>query len=109
MDGIWIPIIAIACAPVIAIGVPIARAWARRIEAQGQQPRMPSVPSVPSDLGARLERMEQAIDAIAVEIERVSEAQRFTTRLLAESGAGAARAVLPQDVGARVPEGVDAH
>jgi hypothetical protein len=32
----------------------------------------------------RLERMEQAIDAMAVEIERISEAQRFTTRLLSE-------------------------
>ena len=32
----------------------------------------------------RLERMEQAIDAMAVEIERIAEAQRFTTRLLAE-------------------------
>lgn len=32
----------------------------------------------------RLERMEQAIDAMAVEMERVSEGQRFTTRLIAE-------------------------
>ena len=33
---------------------------------------------------AQLQRMEQAIDAMAVEIERISEAQRFTTRLLSE-------------------------
>ena len=32
----------------------------------------------------RMERIEQAIDAVAVEIERVSEGQRFTTRLLTE-------------------------
>lgn len=32
----------------------------------------------------RLERMEQALDAVAVEVERVSEGQRFTTKLLAE-------------------------
>ena len=32
----------------------------------------------------RLERMEQAIDSIAIEIERVSEGQRFVTRLMAE-------------------------
>jgi hypothetical protein len=32
--------------------------------------------------------MEQAIDSIAVEVERISEGQRFTTKLLAErSGA----------------------
>jgi hypothetical protein len=35
-------------------------------------------------VSARLERMEQAIDAIAVEVERISEGQRFTTRLLSE-------------------------
>ncbi|MEO7965836.1 MAG: hypothetical protein ABIT38_18145 [Gemmatimonadaceae bacterium] len=32
----------------------------------------------------RLGRMEQAIDAMAVEMERISEGQRFTTKLLAE-------------------------
>lgn len=35
-------------------------------------------------LEQRLERMEQAIDAMASEVERVAEGQRFTTRLLAE-------------------------
>jgi hypothetical protein len=35
-------------------------------------------------LEARLERMEQAIDAMATEVERVAEGQRFTSRLLAE-------------------------
>jgi ribosomal protein S13 len=35
-------------------------------------------------LEERLERMEQAIDAMATEVERVSEGQRFTSRLLAE-------------------------
>jgi hypothetical protein len=33
---------------------------------------------------ARLERMEQAVDAIAVEIERISEGQRFVTALMAK-------------------------
>ena len=32
----------------------------------------------------RLSRMEQAIDAMAVEVERVAEGQRFATRLLSE-------------------------
>ncbi len=32
----------------------------------------------------RLSRMEQAIDAMAVEMERISEGQRFTTKLLSE-------------------------
>lgn len=33
---------------------------------------------------ARLSRLEQAVDAIALEIERISEGQRFTTKLLSE-------------------------
>jgi hypothetical protein len=36
-----------------------------------------------------MERLEQAVDAIAIEIERISEGQRFMTRLLAE-GSGPA-------------------
>ena len=32
----------------------------------------------------RLERIEQAVDAIAIEVERISEGQRFTSRLLAD-------------------------
>lgn len=35
-------------------------------------------------LDERLGRMEQAIEAMAIEVERVSEGQRFTSRLLAE-------------------------
>jgi hypothetical protein len=32
----------------------------------------------------RLQRIEQAVESIAVEVERIGEAQRFTTKLLAE-------------------------
>jgi hypothetical protein len=43
----------------------------------------PVTPTVASD--QRLDRLEHAIEAIAIEIERVSEGQRFVTKLLAES------------------------
>ena len=33
---------------------------------------------------ARMTRLEQAIEAIAVEVERIAEGQRFVTKLLAE-------------------------
>lgn len=33
---------------------------------------------------ARMERLETAIDAIAVEVERIAESQRFTAKLMAE-------------------------
>jgi hypothetical protein len=53
------------------------------------------------EIAQRLGRMEQAIDATAVEVERISEAQRFTTKLLVEKGhqapveGGRARAITP--------------
>jgi hypothetical protein len=34
---------------------------------------------------ARFEQLEQAIDAVAIEIERVGEAQRFQARVLSEA------------------------
>ena len=70
IDGVWVPIVLFATAPIMAIGIPIARAYARKIEKGGTSER------VPSDVSARLERMEQAIDSIAVEVERISEGQR---------------------------------
>ena len=37
-----------------------------------------------ADLRMRLERIEHAVDAIAIEVERISEGQRFTSKLLAD-------------------------
>ena len=65
---------------VIAIGVPIARAFARRMDRRSQA-------STPPELTPRLDRMEQAIEAVAIEVERISEGQRFVTRLLSEGRA----------------------
>ena len=42
------------------------------------------------DLDDRLIRLEQAVDAVAVEVERVGEGQRYVTRIL---GAGAAEPI----------------
>jgi hypothetical protein len=77
IDGALIPIVAILAFAGTAIGVPLARAHARRID-RGPNDQMPL------ELKTRLERMEQALDSIAIEVERISEAQRFTTKLLAE-------------------------
>lgn len=82
IGGEWIPILAIAIVPITAIGWPLARAAAKRMEEGASAPR------IPADVSARLERMEQAIDSIAVEVERISEGQRFTTKLLSERAGG---------------------
>ena len=67
----------IMCA-VIAIGIPIARAFARRMDKRGA--------TAPADgeTRMRLERIEHAVDAIALEVERISEGQRFTSKVLAD-------------------------
>ena len=76
-DPILIPIIFVSSIPIIALGYPIVRAYTRRLE---QRP----LSSVTPDVAHRLERMEQALDSIAIEVERISEGQRFTTKLLSE-------------------------
>lgn len=38
----------------------------------------------------RLEQLQQSVDAIAIEVERISEAQRFTTQLLTKRAEAAA-------------------
>jgi len=81
IPGELIPIALFTMIGVTIIFAPIARAVARRIE-RGASGGGDS-PALPNDVGARLERMEQAIDAIAVEVERIAEGQRFTSKLLA--------------------------
>lgn len=61
---------------------PIAISIARAVWKRSSLPRQAVVPGDTH----RLERMEQAMDAIAIEIERISEGQRFVTRLLSERG-----------------------
>jgi hypothetical protein len=78
INALMVPIVALICVAASAIGIPIARAYARRIERGSRDS------SVPPELQSRLERMEQALDSIAIEVERISEGQRFTTKLLAE-------------------------
>jgi hypothetical protein len=81
---ILIPFGAFGTAIVLAIGVPIARAFSRRMDADSRGPR------IPAEVVDRLERMEQTLEAVAIEVERITEGQRFTTKLLSEStGRGA--------------------
>ncbi|HKR10184.1 MAG TPA: hypothetical protein VJS39_13405 [Gemmatimonadaceae bacterium] len=65
----------------IVILLPLARAIARKMDRR-------SVQQVPPEVTAQLEHLNQAVDAIALEVERISEGQRFTTRLLTEQREG---------------------
>jgi hypothetical protein len=91
---IVVPLGFFAMVTTIAIGLPLVRAAARRSE------RTPAA-GISPEVAARLERMEQAIDSIAIEMERVSEGQRFTTRLLSDR----AREGAPADASRRLGNG----
>lgn len=91
---------------ILAVLMPMAFAIARTIFRRGSMPK--PAPQI-LESAARLERMENAIDTMAVEIERISEGQRFVTGLLAgraEQGAlsgslqGAAEERVPVRAGA---------
>jgi hypothetical protein len=83
LNGVMVPIVLFVMTGVTVILAPLARAYARRLE-KGESGTGGT--RLSSDIAARLERMEHAIDSIAIEVERISEGQRFTTKLLAERG-----------------------
>ena len=64
---------------IIALGIPLIRMISKRFERGAQLPPPPS-----PEITTRLERIEQAIDAVAIEVERIAEAQRFAAKLMAE-------------------------
>ena len=92
-EEIVIPLAGMLMIIVLAIGVPLVRAMGRRWESEARLPR--------SDMESaqRLARIEQAIDAMALEVERISEGQRFVTRLLSDRVPE--RVALPQESGQR--------
>ena len=61
---------------------PLAAGFARSLWKRANKPIQ--LPAVFNETAQRLERLEGAVDAIAIEIERISEGQRFVTRLLSE-------------------------
>jgi len=63
---------------IMVLGFPVVRLITRWLE-----PR-PVPPRELTSINSRLERIESAVDAIAVEVERISEAQRFSARLQSE-------------------------
>lgn len=72
---------------VLFVLAPIAISAARLMWKRARNPARPT--ALPDD-SRRLERLEQGVDAIAIEVERISEGQRFVTRLLSEAHDGAA-------------------
>ncbi|MGH7712494.1 MAG: hypothetical protein ACREOG_14485 [Gemmatimonadaceae bacterium] len=92
-EEIVVPLAGMLMIVVLAIGIPLVRAMGRRWENEARQPR-----SDPEAM-QRLARIEQAIDAMALEVERISEGQRFVTRLMSDKAPE--RVALPQESGQR--------
>ncbi|MEP6765365.1 MAG: hypothetical protein ABJB66_13690 [Gemmatimonadaceae bacterium] len=93
MSPFIVPIVMFITAGLAVILTPLARAYAKKLEHSSTQ-------EIPSQVNQRLDRMEQAIDVIAEQVERVAEGQRFTTKLLTERNASEAA----QRIAAQKPE-----
>ena len=78
-------VVAISIVSIIFVLGPLAGGFARTIWTRSSRPPLP--PAAFSETAQRLERLEAAVDTIAVEIERISEGQRFVTKLLSEGQA----------------------
>ena len=78
----------VMCA-VMVIGWPIARAFGKRLE------QRTVAPSGNPAMADQLQRIEQAVEAMSIEIERISESQRFMAKL--QNAKSAEPIALPAD------------
>ena len=86
-------IVGLAFAFIFAVLMPMSIAMARRIW-RGSKPS--AIAKSDDTLTPRLDRLEQAVDAIAIEVERISEGQRFMTKVLTERPGTVRQPVAPE-------------
>jgi len=87
----------------IAIAIrSVAHVWGKHLDANRRADGLEREWSAVSGaVEQRLERIEAAVDTIAVEVERISEAQRFAARLAAERDQRYAASLPPSATEAR--------
>jgi hypothetical protein len=73
---------------------PLSVAYARRIWRRSAAP-----PALPPEFNDRMSNLERGVEAVAIEVERVGEGQRFVTQLLAEADHRRQVQALPADLG----------
>ncbi|MEO7085751.1 MAG: hypothetical protein ABI442_18980 [Gemmatimonadaceae bacterium] len=66
---------------ILAVLMPLSIGMLRRL---WRVPNKDKSAQLPDLISPRLDRLENAVDSIAVEVERISEGQRFVTKVLAE-------------------------
>jgi len=86
---------------IVIVLLPLSLAMARRIWRRG----VATITSLPAELMERLTRLEQGVDAIAVEVERIGEGQRYMARMAAEDGLRAIGAGAAEPVEVKAREG----
>ena len=74
--------------------LPLSIAYARRIWRRSAAP-----PALPPEFNDRMSNLERGIEAVAIEVERVGEGQRFVTQLLAEADHRRQVPALPAELG----------
>jgi hypothetical protein len=84
MNGpeILVPIAFFGMVVAIVLGLPLMRARIREMDRRGAGTLSDA------QVAQRLARIETAVESIAIEVERISEAQRFTTKLLSSRTEG---------------------
>ena len=87
---------------ILAVLLPLSIAHARRIL---RRPAPVAHSPALDAIAQRMERMENAVEAVAVEVERISEGQRFVTRLLGEGQRPAEPLRVGEGSAQRVPRG----
>jgi hypothetical protein len=91
-DDAFIVALGLVCGTVVIMGLlPVMR---RYLELRAERKR----PVVTDGLQERLDRIESAVESTAVEVERISEANRFMARLLADRSGVALPAGRPERV-----------
>jgi len=77
---------------IVCVLFPLSIALAQRFVRRGAR----AIATLPQDMIERFNRLDQAVDAMAVEVERIGEGQRFVARLMSERPA-AERVALERD------------
>jgi len=70
---------------VFALMATVGITWLLLHYLRGGRSMAPAAPS--TELNARMARIENAVESVAVEVERISEGQRYTSRMLSEGAA----------------------
>lgn len=76
---------------IFVLGFPLALAYSRRIWRRSAKTTV----TLPPDVAARMQAMEEAIESVAVEVERNGEGQRFMTQALSDGSRGLGAQAVP--------------